>query len=435
MKRVRISHFLRLSIVLLIAFTPMFLSAQELFIQKIKKNNSVSEIKSLETGQFPEKYVMNFTQPLDHRHPEKGTFRQRVIVGHIGFDRPTVIVTEGYGAGYALRPTYREELSKLFDANMIFVEHRYFLESTPEPLDWQYLTAENSAEDLHAVTTAFKALYPGKWMSTGISKGGQTSMLYRAFFPDDVDISVPYVAPLCYDREDGRHEPFLRQVATDADRKKVEDFQLEALKRKATLLPRFEELCAGKKYTFRAPLEEIYDFCVLEYSFSIWQWGTPLEQIPAASASDQQVFNHLMTISVPSYFAVDTPNLSFFVQAARELGYYGYDIEPFKPYLSIKTSKDYLRRLMLPEEMKDLKFDKSLSEKIMNYLKKNDPKMIFIYGQNDPWTAAGVTWIKDKKNVRVFVQPGGSHLARIDTLPEAEKQEVITLIQQWLGEE
>ena len=131
-----------------------------------------------------------------------------------------MIVTEGYGAGYALRPTYREELSELFDANMIFVEHRYFLESTPEPCDWQYLTAENSAEDLHAVTTAFKTLYPGKWISTGISKGGQTSLLYRVFFPDDVDVSVPYVAPLCYAREDGRHEPFLRRVGTEPIGKK-----------------------------------------------------------------------------------------------------------------------------------------------------------------------------------------------------------------------
>mgnify|MGYP000140501088 CR=1 FL=1 len=77
-----------------------------------------------------EKYVTYFTQPLDHRHPEKGSFRQRVIVSHVGFDRPTVIVTEGYGAAYALNPKYREELSELLDANMIFVEYRYFLEST-----------------------------------------------------------------------------------------------------------------------------------------------------------------------------------------------------------------------------------------------------------------------------------------------------------------
>ena len=46
----------------------------------------------------------------------------------------------------------------------------------------------------------------------GDQQGGQTSLLYRVFFPDDVDVSVPYVAPLCYAREDGRHEPFLRRV-------------------------------------------------------------------------------------------------------------------------------------------------------------------------------------------------------------------------------
>lgn len=150
---------------------------------------------------------------------------------------------------------------------MIFVEYRYFLESTPEPKDWQYLTAENSADDLHAITTAFKNIYPGKWIATGISKGGQTTLLYRTFYPDDVDISVPYVAPLCYGVEDGRHEPFLHKVSTPENRKKIEDFQLEALKRKATLLPRFEKYCTEKNYSFRAPIEEIYDYSVLEYSF------------------------------------------------------------------------------------------------------------------------------------------------------------------------
>ena len=106
MKHIRIPLFVWFSIVLLIAVAPVSLSAQESFIQKIEKNKSVSGIKSLDTSRFPEKYVMYLTQPLDHRHPEKGSFRQRVIVGHVGYDRPTVIVTEGYGAGYALRPTY-----------------------------------------------------------------------------------------------------------------------------------------------------------------------------------------------------------------------------------------------------------------------------------------------------------------------------------------
>lgn len=415
-------------------FASVSLSAQTDLQQKLSEISAITEIQPLESTQFSEKYVAYFTQPLDHRHPEKGNFRQRVVVGHVGFDRPTILVTEGYGGTYALSPKYREELSKLLDANLIFVEYRYFLESTPEPKDWRYLAAENSADDLHAVRTAFKSAYPGKWIATGISKGGQTALLYRTFYPDDVDISVPYVAPLCYAVEDGRHEAFLKKVSTAEPRKKIEDFQMEVLKRKATLLPRFEKYCTEKGLKFRAPIEEIYEYTVLEYSFSMWQWGTDVSTIPSVTGSDDELLAHLINTCNPDYFTADSPNASFFVQAARELGYYGYDTRPFKKYLSIKSSKGYLRRLMLPEELKGMPFDKTLSRKITKFLKKNDPKMIFIYGGNDPWTASGVTWLKRKKNIHVFIEPGGSHKARVSTLPEAEKKEVIGLINEWLNQ-
>ena len=392
----------------------------------------VSDVETLKSTHFPEKYVFFIKQQLDAKDASKGSFEQRVILCHRGFDRPTVLVTEGYNANYALREGYIEELSKLFDTNIITVEYRYFDKSMPSPCNWDYLTVENSLYDLHHVNQTLHAMYKGKWIATGISKGGQTTLLYRTFYPDDVDISVPYVAPLCYGAEDGRHEPFLRKVSTPEDRKRIEDFQLEVLKRKAALLPRFEKYCDEKGLKFRAPVEEIYDYCVLEYSFALWQWGTPVSSIPATTASDDEIFAHLLDISNPDYFIADSPTASFFVQAARELGYYGYDTKPFKKYLSIQSSKDYLHRLMLPEELKDMPFDKTLSKKITKFLKENDPKMIFIYGQNDPWTAAGVTWLKGKKNIHVFVEPGGSHRARIGTLPEEEKKQVMELINEWL---
>lgn len=421
---------------LLVYLLPLGLQAQTALQDKLKEISAITEVRPLETGEFTEKYVTYFTQPLDHQHPEKGSFRQRVIVSHVGFDRPTVIVTEGYGASYALYPRYREELSKLFNTNMIFVEYRYFLESTPNPRDWQYLTAESSADDLHAIRQAFQSIYPEKWIATGISKGGQTAMLYRTFYPDDVDITVPYVGPLCYGVEDGRHEPFLRQVGTEDERRKIEEFQLEVLKRKAILLPRFEKHCQEKKYEFFGSIEEIYDYSVLEYSFAFWQWGTPVSTIPANNADDDTIYKHFMSISEPSYFAKESGNESFFVQAARELGYYGYDIRPFKDYLSIKSSKGYLKRLMLPEDAKDIKFDKTLSKKITKFFKKNDPKMVFIYGEIDPWSAAAVTWLdtSKKKNMHIFVEPRGSHRARIHTLPEEMKQEAIGIIKKWLEE-
>ena len=428
--------FRTLSLLLALYLLPLTIAAQTALQEKLKAISHITEIKPLESKEFAEKYVTYFTQPLDHNRPELGNFRQRVIVSHIGFDRPTVIVTEGYGAGYALSPRYREELSRMFNTNMIFVEYRYFLESTPEPRDWQYLTAESSADDLHAVFEAFKKIYPGKWISTGISKGGQTTMLYRTFYPDDVDISVPYVGPLCYGVEDGRHEPFLRQVGTAEERKAIEDFQLEVLKRKATLLPRFEKHCAEKGYEFFGSIEEIYDYSVLEYSFALWQWGTPVNTIPANDADDDAIYKHFMAISEPSYFAKGGGNESFFVQAARELGYYGYDIRPFKKYLSINSSKGYLKKLMLPEDAKHIKFDKTLSKKITKFLKKNDPKMVFIYGEIDPWSAAAPMWLdtSKKKNMHMFVQPRGSHRARINTLPQEMKQEAISIIKSWLEE-
>ena len=63
---------------------------------------------------------------------------------------------------------------------------------------------------------------------------------------------------------------------------------------------------------------------------------------------------------------------------------------------------------MLPPELSNLKFDKTLYNKVVKFLKENDPEMIYIYGGDDPWTASGVTWLKNKKNIKVYVLPGGS---------------------------
>lgn len=128
--------------------------------EKLAALKGISGIEKLQSDYYPEKYVVRITQQVDPKDPAAGTFTQRVIVGHVGYDRPTIIVTEGYGAAYALNPKYQEELSKLLNANLVFVEYRYFLESTPEPKNWDYLTAENSAYDLHNVRNTFKQIYP-----------------------------------------------------------------------------------------------------------------------------------------------------------------------------------------------------------------------------------------------------------------------------------
>ena len=126
--------------------------------QRLEKLERAVEVTPLESTRFDEKYELVLRQPLDWQAPEKGSFTHRIVVSHAGFDRPTILVTEGYGAKYAYRPDYREELSQLLDANIVFVEHRYFLGSTPDPRDWHYLTAEASACDLHDVRQLLGAM-------------------------------------------------------------------------------------------------------------------------------------------------------------------------------------------------------------------------------------------------------------------------------------
>jgi hypothetical protein len=283
------------------------------------------------------------------------------------------------------------------------------------------------------VVKLLKPFLRGAWINTGISKGGQTALLHRVFFPDDVDITVSYVAPFNFAVEDGRHEPYIRKVVgTHLQRKQVREFQKEVLWRRATLMPMFEDLILEKKYTFKASPDVIFDYCVLEYSFAFWQWGANPSQIPTGEATDKEVFDHFTKISSPDYFSKEGLQRigAFFVQAARELGYYGYDTRPFKNQLVIKTANNYLEELFLPPGYQ-IGFDDSSVKMTRYFLKTTDARMIFIYGKNDPWTASGIIPPK-KDNFLRIVQPGASHGIRIAGLDPANRELVTGRLLHWL---
>jgi hypothetical protein len=439
--------FLRkLTLLLLLAFTAPVLninliplaSAQTKeteFCKKLKALPGVVDVEQMKCDtNFKEKYLVTLKQFIDHTDTTIGTFNQRVFVSHYSYDAPMVLVTEGYTADYADDKYYVEELAKLFHANQICVEHRYFGKSFPADTNWTYLTEANSAADHHHVVELFKTIYKKKWINTGISKGGETALIHRAFYPKDVDISVCYVAPLCFGLEDGRHEPFITKISTEADRTKVRNFQVEILKRKKKLMAMFDDYCTRNNFTFHLPKNQIYDFCVLEFSFAFWQWGYPVYSIPSSKASDKELFSELMNVSSPEYFSVEgaKSTLAFYIQAAKEMGYYGYDTKPFEKYLTITSSKDYLSKIWLPKNY-SVKFDSTLSKKVASFISNNDPKMIFIYGQFDPWSAAAVTF-SNKVNMFKAVCPGGCHATRIHSLPADMKKQVMDKLTKWLND-
>ncbi len=381
---------------------------------------------------FQEAVQIRLLQPVDHRNPDSGNFSQRVFVSVKSPEAPVVLVTEGYVANYGANSGYLNELCTIIDASQVVVEHRYFGQSWPEPVDWEFLTVENAAGDHHQVVQLLKPYLSGKWVNTGISKGGQTAVLHRVFHPKDVDLTVSYVAPFNFGVEDGRHEPFIDNLpGTAAERKKVLAFQHRLLDKRQQLMPMFNQLIEDKNYTFNAPVDEIFDFCVLEYSFAFWQWGSNPGLIPGPESTPEELFGHFEKISSPDYFSREGLDQigSFFVQAARELGYYGYDTKPFKGKLSIESATGYLSRLFMPDNY-STPFDDTSVKKTEAFFDTTNAQIIFIYGANDPWTASGFN-PPSRENFLKIVQEGASHGIRIGRLDDKNKALVVDRLKAW----
>ena len=425
----------RSSLLTLLLFISWQITFSQNLEQRVKSLPGIISVEKMEPNPFfKEAMVILVKQPLDHQHPEVGSFAQRVILSSLGIEQPVVFITEGYGGDYGANTKYLNELCPLLNANQLFVEHRFFGKSSPDSIDWKYLTVENAAADHHHIVELFKPLYSKKWISTGISKGGETVLYHRALYPNDVEISVPYVAPLNFSTEEKRHDSFIRHKAGNASqRRKVLHCQKELLKRKEMLMPLFVKHCNEKKYVFRGDVSEIYDYCVLEYAFSFWQWGRSVTEIPEQTATDLAFFNYLIKVCSPDYFDIESgkPTFPFFVQALKQLGYYGYNPKPFKGLMELTNTNGYINKLFMPAKSQFF-YDPAMSLLVKNYLKKDAQKILLIYGGSDPWTASAVKRCGNHKILKI-VQPYGSHRTRIGTLPPSQKRKAMETLEKWMN--
>lgn len=410
--------------------------------EKLSSLKGITKVNQLEEkrDEFIDKYSVKITQLINPEDSSIGTFEQLVYVCHVDYNAPTMVVTDGYTAGFAANPYYTEELALRYKANIIAIQHRYFDESTPEPLDWQYMRGKYAATDMHNITNTFKSIYKGKFFASGVSKGGQNTMIYAAYYPNDMEFYVPYVGPICFSIEDGRHEKFIPNIGTEEQRAKIHKFQREVLSRREQMVNLLKEHSEASEITYKgASYDEILDLCVLEFEFAIWQmYSESIRNIPDTNISDSELFKFLLKYSDPSYFANVDSTSPFFVQAAMELGYYGYDTKPLKDLLSIKNTKGYLKRITMGKEFSDIKFNPELYKHLNRFLKGNDTaKMLFIYGNYDPWTAVApkAEFFKNKKNMKIYYCPDYDHKTRIRNFTKETQEEIFSILDSWLKEE
>lgn len=257
------------------------------FEQKLKNIFPNALITRLEVkDHFTKAFQLILNEPLDHQNPDSGTFKHTIYLSHIDFKKPTVLITEGYNANPR---TY--ELSKILKSNQVQVEYRFYGKSRPDSIQWKYLKNDQAIEDYHQLVTKLKTLYSGKWISTGISKGGETVLIYKSKYPYDMDIAVPYVAPLINGQEDERTQNHINTIGSDECRANIIKFQRRVLEKREEVLKEISSYAKENKMRFtEISMEEALEYAVLEFPFSFWQWGGNCDAIPSENASAKELF-------------------------------------------------------------------------------------------------------------------------------------------------
>lgn len=396
-------------------------------LQQLFPDAKISKMEAEDHYHYAFQMVMR--SPLDHMNSEAGYFDHYVYLSHVDEQQPVVLITEGYDA----KPrTY--ELSKLIRANQVQVEYRFYGKSRPDPIPWKYLKNDQAIEDYHQLVVKLKDLYSGKWISTGISKGGETVLIYKSKYPDDVDVAVPYVAPLINGLEDPRTQDFIDTNGSDECRAKIVDFQRAVLKNREGILAKMTTYSQEKEMQFTTvPQEETLEYAVLEFPFSFWQWGGVCDEIPASDSSVDELFYYLIKIPGISIYSDKLYHhyLPSFYQHMTELGYYGYDTQPVQDLLQTVHHPTNMR--FAPQGV-DMTYNSAYIKKVRDYVENKGDSILYIYGELDPWAACAPN-PKNQVDALKMVLKGGSHSTRIKHFTSHDQQIIFEKLKAWLGDD
>lgn len=372
-------------------------------------------------------FEIDIAQPIDHNNPASATFSQRVYLSHIDEDAPTVLRTSGY-ADWSLP---LDEVSTILHANQIAVSHRYMGTSRPASMDWEYLTIAQAAADHHRIVEIFKQIYTGQWVSTGRSKGGQAALFHRRYYPEDVAVTIAMVAPIVFGVEDPRFDVFLTEVVSDEDcRQKIRRFQTRCLQERDSLLPYLEHYADTNRFTYTMTMDSALEYSVLEFPFAFFQAGTgDCADIPDTNASYRDKFAALMRFSPFDMCSVELIEYygPVYYQIYTEIGYYRLMDDHLVELIEAMPDPTYAT--FVPSGVNAVYHPEVLQD-IAQWLGTEGDSIIYVYGADDPWSAAAIE-LSGSAEALLVMEPNANHSVRIQTL--SNPGAVYEKLGQWLG--
>lgn len=386
-------------------------------------------------------FSIDFEQPVDHKNPDGASFTQRVGLMHKDFSRPMVMHTSGYG----LPGFYRAEPTQIVDGNQLNMEYRFFNSSRPENPDWEkQLTIWQAASDQHRIIQSFKKLYRENWLTTGASKGGMTATYHRRFYPQDVSGTIPYVAPNDVRDHQDVYNSFLDRVGgpeVAGCRADLVGLQRRVLGAdRQWFLDRLGQDDARYGYTYETvgDREKAFEAAATDAYWAFWQYSTVADcaSLPKPSDTNEQVYSWFSRVSPLVTYADQSVGryTPYYFQAAYQLG----SPETYEKHLGdlLKFPGANVARTFVPDELKPSVFDKKAMPDIDKWVRKAATQMLYIDGQNDPWSAepfnCGPQGAR-KRDCYRYVVPGGNHSSDIASLPEKQRNTATYQVLEWAG--
>ncbi|GHH00511.1 S28 family serine protease [Comamonas sp. JC664] len=378
-------------------------------------------------------FTMDFEQPVDHLRPWGPRFPQRVTLMHRSVEAPMVLDTEGstiYAEPVPAEPT------DLIQGNQLTVEHRFFGSSRPAgALDWRKLTVWQSAADAHRLVEVFKPLYGGRWLSTGVFKGGTAALAHRFFFPNDVHATVTYAAHHNRGLHDARHGRYvLTKVGDAACRQQLASLQYAALTRRDELLPLMNGYDA-QGFTFGVlGKDRALEFGIIEAPFVFWQFygaaGT-CDALPSPEGSAEELFGFFSYVSMMEFSFSDQAleaSAPLYYQGATQLGGPGYAEVHLLPLL--RYAGEHIPTRFPPGGVRKT-YEPWTLGLVESWTRFEAKRVLLVYGDLSPWAASAFSTTPGNDAYRVIADDSIGFYGTLGSLPEPQRSFLLGRLSEW----
>jgi len=456
-------------------------------------------------------YRVYYHQPLEHANPEGDQIPLRaVLLIRKGVDLSTTL-TQCSATGYDIDddlwnnpsvyldnwyiPDGMNEVAVKYKGNWLCLEHRYFGKSVPTNY-WrrvEYCTAEEAAADFHALISALKTSLQGKWVMSGVSKGGIVTANQQAFYPDDADLFMPYSAPFC----DGMNDPSMMAYWTtyswtDELRTQVIALQRELIQN-STVYNHYKswsessypgytssfwrasylmnvatmdfdahsywsrqgltDTLAINKTRKQALMKKGYSSAYLDAlmvyygtlsSYEAWDFLSAYNKVSHRAQEIVPVKEHIHRVFRPisiSKSEWEPSATAFDYQTLHEEGYFGLDFtylfDADQQDLAATCNREWLvglGRMFANPFNEPVDYDGTLRAKVLEATRTARRPMIFIYGSDDTWTGAAIPdECIDGQTTYKYILSAQNHLASLYKTAGSRKTQLWNLVEQLLN--